>query len=95
MFTIGCKVYVQGRNEQENNAPCAFSGDEMWAAYQEIRRSGCAVCGSRHFGNGCLISIDADPKCPNTSNGWDSVVKPLEPLSVDGVTASNSSAAYV
>lgn len=53
----GCKVYLQGKDE--NDKPCSYSGDDMWKAYQDIKNiSGCKKCGTKHFGNGCMVSRD-------------------------------------
>jgi hypothetical protein len=50
----GCKVYVQGKG-------CSLSGDDMWAAYQDLKDvkiSGCKKCGTKHFGDGCMLTRD-------------------------------------
>ncbi|KAF1808040.1 hypothetical protein P152DRAFT_425554 [Eremomyces bilateralis CBS 781.70] len=53
----GCKVYVQGKDETGKS--CTISGKDMWQAYQDIMRfSTCKSCGTKHFGNGCMVSRD-------------------------------------
>lgn len=69
---FGCKVYIQGTDQDGNN--CHITGDDMWNAYQDIRKIGdCSVCGSKHFGNGCLVSVDYDYGCDNRDSGPDLV----------------------
>ena len=65
---FGCKVYVQGTDQDGNN--CRVTGDELWQAYQDIRGAGgCSTCGSKHFGNGCLVSVDYHYGCDNRDTG--------------------------
>ncbi|CAK7235811.1 hypothetical protein SBRCBS47491_009421 [Sporothrix bragantina] len=69
---FGCKIYIQGRDESGNN--CRITGDDMWWAYQDIRKQGnCGKCGSKHLGNGCIVSIDYESNCDNRSPGLDSL----------------------
>ena len=73
-FGYGCKVYVQGHNQWDDK-PCKMTGDEMWLAYQEVRKvGGCSRCGSKHIGNGCLLSIDYEGNCDNRDSGPDVIV---------------------
>ena len=56
-YGYGCSVMIRGTDQDGND--CTVTGDDMWYAYQDIRNDGdCHTCGSKHFGNGCLVSID-------------------------------------
>ncbi|PWY96628.1 fibronectin type III domain protein [Aspergillus sclerotioniger CBS 115572] len=68
----GCSVQVRGKDQNMNN--CQITGDEMWEAYQDIRNiGGCKKCGTKHFGNGCLVSVDYYYGCDNRDNGVNSL----------------------
>lgn len=43
-----CGIFIQGKSH------CTRSGDEMWWDYQDIRKSGCGKCGTKHWGDGCM-----------------------------------------
>lgn len=65
---FGCSVKIRG-TDNDGNA-CKITGDDMWYAYQDIRDIGdCSKCGSKHFGNGCLVSIDYYYGCDNRDSG--------------------------
>lgn len=65
---FGCKVTIRGTHDGGKN--CQITGDEMWNAYQDIRKiGGCTKCGSKHFGDGCLVSIDYYHGCDNRDSG--------------------------
>lgn len=65
---FGCSVKIRGTDEDGNN--CQITSDEMWDAYQDIRNiGGCHVCGSKHFGNGCLVNVDYYYGCDNRDPG--------------------------
>lgn len=65
---FGCSVQIRGKDENGKN--CKITGDEMWQAYQDIRSiGGCDTCGSKHFGNGCLVSVDYYYGCDNRDAG--------------------------
>ncbi|PLB48819.1 fibronectin type III domain protein [Aspergillus steynii IBT 23096] len=69
---FGCKVTVRGKDENGKN--CQITGDEMWEAYQDIRKNGgCKKCGTKHFGNGCLVSVDYYYGCNNRDPGVNSI----------------------
>lgn len=54
----GCKIYVQGR-DADTKGLCTFTGAEMSKAYREIlQREGCETCGTRHYSNECMVSIN-------------------------------------
>ncbi|KAF2429956.1 hypothetical protein EJ08DRAFT_589813 [Tothia fuscella] len=64
----GCKVQIRGRNEHDGNKICTITGDEMWWAVQDIidsNKGGCTKCGSKHFGNGCMVTTDYVTQCGN------------------------------
>jgi Meiotically up-regulated gene family len=48
-----------------------MTGQELWDTYQEIRKQnlGCGKCGSKHIGNGCVISSDYYTECGNRDKG--------------------------
>jgi len=76
---FGCMVYVRGSNQWDNDSPCIFTADEIWNAYQDIRnrdKGNCKVCGTKHIGNGCLISIDWISSCDNRDTGLDWAMHP-------------------
>lgn len=65
---FGCSVQIRG-TDNDGNA-CKITGDDMWNVYQDIRTAGdCSKCGSKHFGNGCLVSIDYYYGCDNRDSG--------------------------
>jgi hypothetical protein len=67
---FGCSVQIRGTDQNNNN--CQITGDNIWQAYQDIRNiGGCSKCGSEHFGNGCLVSIDYYYGCDNRDSGPD------------------------
>ncbi|PYI01923.1 fibronectin type III domain protein [Aspergillus sclerotiicarbonarius CBS 121057] len=69
---FGCSVQIRGTDQNGDN--CQITGDEMWEAYQDIRDiGGCNKCGSKHFGNGCLVSVDYYYGCDNRDNGVNSI----------------------
>lgn len=47
-----CRVYIQGGSN------CLRSGNQIWDDYQQIHAGNCEKCGSKHWGDGCLTSID-------------------------------------
>ncbi|KAI3558673.1 hypothetical protein CABS01_07360 [Colletotrichum abscissum] len=53
----GCGVFIQGKSG------CARTGNQMWYDYQDIRANGCRVCGSKHWGDGCLTTINYVSGC--------------------------------
>jgi hypothetical protein len=68
---LGCSVQIRGKN-RDTGGVCEISGDDMWKAYQDIKDSSkgnCGKCGSKHFGNGCLVSIDYAEGCDNRDTG--------------------------
>ncbi|KAL4891313.1 fibronectin type III domain protein [Aspergillus ambiguus] len=65
---FGCSVRIRGTDENGKN--CKITGDEMWHAYQDIRNfGGCEKCGTKHFGNGCMVSVDYYYGCDNRDAG--------------------------
>ncbi|KFY23676.1 hypothetical protein V493_05708 [Pseudogymnoascus sp. VKM F-4281 (FW-2241)] len=56
-FGFGCGVYVQG------NSGCKMTGNEIWLAYQDIRKSGCRICGQKDIQNGCFVTINRVSRC--------------------------------
>lgn len=54
---FGCGVFIQG---QKN---CARTGNQIWHDYQDIRGNGCKICGSKHWGDGCLTTINYVSGC--------------------------------
>lgn len=55
---FGCGVFVRGP------AHCAFSGNQMWWDYQEIReKGGCGKCGSKKYDDGCEVVVDYVSGC--------------------------------
>ncbi|GAT25369.1 fibronectin type III domain protein [Aspergillus luchuensis] len=69
---FGCSVKIRGKDE--NGKDCTITGDEMWEAYQDIRKiGGCKNCGSKHFGNGCLVSVDYYYGCDNRDSGVNAI----------------------
>ncbi|KAK6069392.1 hypothetical protein SCUP234_10704 [Seiridium cupressi] len=53
----GCRVFVQGGQD------CKRSGNQLWHDYQDIRNNGVDKCGSKHWGNGCLTTINYVSEC--------------------------------
>ncbi|KAI1417250.1 hypothetical protein F5Y13DRAFT_185321 [Hypoxylon sp. FL1857] len=53
----GCAIIIQGDHH------CIRSGNDIWWDYQDIRKSGCHHCGHKHWGNGCMTTIDFYPEC--------------------------------
>lgn len=69
---FGCKVTIRGTDQDGKD--CKITGDDMWQAYQDIRDiGGCSTCGSKHFGNGCLVSVDYYYGCDNRDSALDRV----------------------
>jgi hypothetical protein len=65
---FGCSVKIRGTDQNGKN--CKITGDEMWQAYQDIRNvGGCGKCGTKHFGNGCMVSVDYYYGCDNRDSG--------------------------
>ncbi|KAF7164009.1 hypothetical protein CNMCM5623_008648 [Aspergillus felis] len=65
---FGCSVQIRGTDQNGKN--CKITGDEMWQAYQDIRKvGGCGKCGTKHFGNGCIVSTDYYYSCDNRDSG--------------------------
>ncbi|KAF4166807.1 hypothetical protein CNMCM6936_005969 [Aspergillus lentulus] len=65
---FGCSVKIRGTDQNGKN--CKITGDEMWEAYQDIRNvGGCGKCGTKHFGNGCMVSVDYYYGCDNRDKG--------------------------
>ncbi|KAI3319363.1 hypothetical protein HD806DRAFT_539401 [Xylariaceae sp. AK1471] len=60
-FAYGCGVFIQGKST------CARTGNDIWYDYQAIRSQGCRVCGSRHWGDGCLTTINYVGGCTSGS----------------------------
>ncbi|KAI1021803.1 hypothetical protein LB505_008864 [Fusarium chuoi] len=54
-----CGIFIQGRST------CARTGNQIWYDYQDIRRNGCRICGSKHWGDGCLTTINRVTGCNN------------------------------
>ncbi|KAK4183811.1 hypothetical protein QBC35DRAFT_393061 [Podospora australis] len=54
---VGCRIHIQGHRN------CTRTGNQIWEDYQDIRESGCQVCGTKHWGDGCYTSIEVDPQC--------------------------------
>ncbi|KAJ0413256.1 fibronectin type III domain protein [Aspergillus carlsbadensis] len=79
---FGCWVRIRGTDENGRN--CEITGDEMWEAYQDFRNiGGCKKCGSKHFGNGCLVTIDYYYGCDNRDAGVLSIEEPAIDNSTD------------
>jgi hypothetical protein len=53
----GCGVFIQGGNT------CARTGNQMWQDYQDIRSHGAKTCGSKHWGDGCMTTINYVSGC--------------------------------
>ncbi|KZL86276.1 hypothetical protein CI238_09148 [Colletotrichum incanum] len=53
----GCGIFIQGKSG------CARTGNQMWWDYQDIRNNNCRVCGSKHWGDGCLTTINYVSGC--------------------------------
>ncbi|OJI89883.1 hypothetical protein ASPTUDRAFT_79749 [Aspergillus tubingensis CBS 134.48] len=69
---FGCSVKIRGKDE--NGKECTITGDEMWEAYQDIRKiGGCKKCGSKHIGFGCLVSVDYYYGCDNRDSGVNAI----------------------
>ncbi|KAM7214756.1 hypothetical protein V8F06_009828, partial [Rhypophila decipiens] len=47
-----CRVFIQG------GAHCLHSGKQIWDDYQQIHGGHCEKCGSKHWGDGCMTSIN-------------------------------------
>lgn len=85
---FGCSVSIRGTDGDGNS--CQITGDDMWYAYQDIRDVGdCAKCGSKHFGNGCLVSVDYYYGCDNRDSG------PNRKTSDTSISGTNSSEEYL
>lgn len=56
-FGNGCGVFIRGPEH------CKFSGNQMWNDYQEIRESGCGICGFKEYDDGCEMVIDQVSGC--------------------------------
>ncbi|KAL6865548.1 hypothetical protein ACO1O0_001642 [Amphichorda felina] len=56
-FGNGCGVFIRGPSH------CKFSGNKMWHDYQEIRDSGCGICGFKKYDDGCEMVIDQVSGC--------------------------------
>jgi hypothetical protein len=55
---LSLRVYVQGR-DAESMQPCSFTGTEVLKAYKEIYERGhCPRCGTKHYSDECIVSID-------------------------------------
>ncbi|KAI9372873.1 fibronectin type III domain protein [Aspergillus egyptiacus] len=66
---FGCWVRIRG-TDKTTGENCQITGDEMWHAYQDIRNfGGCKKCGTKHFGNGCMVTIDYHYGCDNRDAG--------------------------
>ncbi|KAL2062145.1 hypothetical protein VTL71DRAFT_6411 [Oculimacula yallundae] len=58
-----CGIILQGARTD-----CTMSGNDMWKAYQAIRKfGGCSRCGSYHLPTGCLLTINYVSKCDDYS----------------------------
>jgi hypothetical protein len=67
---FGCSVKIRGKDN--DGKACKITGDDMWVAYQDIRKTGdCSKCGSKHFGNGCMVSVDYYYGCDNRDSSTD------------------------
>ncbi|KAK9559984.1 hypothetical protein V6Z77_005618 [Aspergillus fumigatus] len=65
---FGCSVQIRGTDQNGKN--CKITGDEMWQSYQDIRNiGGCGKCGTKYFGNGCMVSVDYYYGCDNRDKG--------------------------
>ncbi|KAH2663806.1 hypothetical protein KXV32_008311 [Aspergillus fumigatus] len=65
---FGCSVQIRGTDRNGKN--CKITGDEMWQSYQDIRNiGGCGKCGTKYFGNGCMVSVDYYYGCDNRDKG--------------------------
>ena len=65
---FGCSVKIRGKDQDGKD--CTITGNEMWEAYQDIRNIGvCKKCGTKHFGNGCMVSVDYYYGCDNRDSG--------------------------
>ena len=71
---FGCEVQIRGTDA--SGANCQITGDDLWQSYQDIRNiGGCSKCGSKHFGNGCLVSVDYYYGCDNRDSGPNRLVE--------------------
>ncbi|KAF9874265.1 hypothetical protein CkaCkLH20_08248 [Colletotrichum karsti] len=66
----GCGVFIAGTPDDKYTDAeyCEITGDDMWWAYQDIRADdggNCDKCGSKHFGNGCRVTINYVTGCAN------------------------------
>ncbi|KAI1082899.1 hypothetical protein F5B20DRAFT_597133 [Whalleya microplaca] len=52
-----CGVFIQG------DRSCVRSGNQIWNDYHDIRGNGCKICGSKHWGAGCLTTINYVSGC--------------------------------
>lgn len=69
---FGCSVRIRGKDQHGKD--CTITEDEMWEAYQDIRNiGGCKKCGTKHFENGCMVSVDYYYGCDNRDSGVMSV----------------------
>ncbi|KAK4185498.1 hypothetical protein QBC35DRAFT_476314 [Podospora australis] len=55
--STGCGVFIQGKSH------CARTGNQIWHDYQEIRNNGAKKCGSKHWGDGCMTTINYVTGC--------------------------------
>jgi hypothetical protein len=68
----GCSVQIRGTNRTDGNKNCVINGEDMWNTYQDIKnplKGGCKKCGTKHFGDGCMVSIDYYTGCGNVDSG--------------------------
>ncbi|THC91217.1 hypothetical protein EYZ11_009321 [Aspergillus tanneri] len=60
---FGCGIFVKGKN-------CEMTGSQMAAAYDHLHQDtggGCAKCGSVHFSDGCLLTVNYVSGCQRTN----------------------------
>ncbi|KAH6843424.1 hypothetical protein B0I37DRAFT_418525 [Chaetomium sp. MPI-CAGE-AT-0009] len=53
----GCGVFIQGKSH------CARTGNQIWHDYQDIRKNKCGKCGTKHWGDGCMTTINYVSGC--------------------------------
>ncbi|KAH6640172.1 hypothetical protein F5144DRAFT_609227 [Chaetomium tenue] len=53
----GCGIFIQGKSH------CVRTGNQMWWDYQDIRKSGCQKCSTKHWGDGCMTTVNYVSGC--------------------------------
>ena len=62
----GCGVFIQNKDSGAAPGNCRISGNDLWWAYQNIRKiGGCKKCGAWHRVDGCNIKVDYVSGCNN------------------------------